>query len=150
MSLFDQISKDIIAAMKARDTLRLETLRGVKKELLEARKAKNVDSAMSPEDEIKLLQKMAKQRNDAAELFSAQNRSDLSEKELSEAKIIAEYLPEMMSAEELEVEIKKIIAQQGATTMKEMGKVMGAATTLLAGKAGGKEIANMVKKLLSN
>lgn len=149
MSLFDQISSDIIAAMKARQPLRLETLRSIKKEMLEARKAKNAGGTISPEDEIKLLQKLAKQRYDSAELFAAQNRMDLSEKEQGEAQIITEYLPEMMGIEELEIKIKAIITQEGATSMKDMGRVMGIATSTLAGKADGKEIAAIVKRLLS-
>ncbi len=149
MSLFDQVSNDIILAMKARQQLRLETLRTVKKEMLEARKAKNAAATMSHEDEIKLLQKLAKQRHDSAKIFAAQGRMDLSDRENNEAQIIAEYLPEMMGIEELETKIKAIIAEVNATSMKDMGKVMGMATKTLAGKADGKEIAEVVKRLLS-
>ena len=149
MSLFETINEEIKIAMKAREQLRLDTLRAIKKELLEARTAKNAGGVVSNEDEIRILQKMVKQRNDAAEIYKSQGRSDLSEKEVQEAAIISVFLPAPMNPEELEKTIKEIIERTGAASMKDMGKVMGEATAALAGKAEGKEISAVVRKLLS-
>ncbi len=149
MSIFENLGEEIKAAMKARDALRLETLRAIKKELLEARTAKNAGGKVSDENEIKLLQKMVKQRRDSADIYNAQGRADLSEKELMEADIIGAYLPLQLTFEELEAAVKGIIGSENATSMKDMGKVMGAASSQLAGKADGKDISQMVKKLLS-
>ncbi|WP_026474844.1 GatB/YqeY domain-containing protein [Alkaliflexus imshenetskii] len=149
MSIFERINDDIKSAMKAREQIRLDTLRGIKKELIEARTAKNAGGVVSDEDEIRLLQKMVKQRRDAAGIYNAQGRADLANKEELEVDIISEYLPEPLSPEELEAAVKEIISAQGATSMQEMGKVMGAATAALGGKAEGKDISQMVKKLLS-
>jgi uncharacterized protein YqeY len=149
MSVFDNLGEEIKAAMKARDALRLETLRAIKKELLEARTAKNAGGVVSEENEIKLLQKMVKQRRDSADIYIAQGRAELSDKELMEAEIIASYLPKQLTFEELAEAVKGIIASESATSMKDMGKVMGAASSQLAGKADGKDISQMVKKLLS-
>jgi uncharacterized protein len=149
MSVFENLGEEIKAAMKARDALRLETLRAMKKELLEARTAKNAGGEISDENEIKLLQKMVKQRRDSADIYNAQGRADLSEKELMEADIIGAYLPKQLTFEELESAVKAIIASENATSMKDMGKVMAAASSQLAGKADGKDISQMVKKLLS-
>jgi hypothetical protein len=135
--------------MKARDALRLETLRAIKKELLEARTARNAGGEVSDEQEIKLLQKMVKQRRDSADIYNAQGRADLSEKELKEAEIIGAYLPRQLTFDELEAAIKGIIASENASSMKDMGKVMAATSSQLAGKAEGKDISQMVKKLLS-
>jgi len=149
MSVFDNLGEEIKSAMKARDTIRLQTLRAIKKELLEAKSAKGAAGSVSYENEIKLLQKMVKQRRDSAKIYNVQGRADLSEKEEQEAEIIASYLPPQLSAEELEAEVKTIIEEEGANSMKEMGKIMGIASSKLAGKAEGKDISMMVKKLLS-
>lgn len=149
MSLFDQISKEIMAAMKAHDQVRLEALRGAKKELLEAKTAKPQGEDLADEEAIKVLKKMVKQRKDAAQIFVSQGRQDLADGELQQATVLEEYLPAAMTAEQLEVAVKDIIAQSGATSIKEMGKVMGLANKALAGKADGKEISDCVKKLLA-
>ena len=149
MSLFDQISSDIKAAMLARDKQRLEALRGVKKEFLEAKTAKGSDGDLPDETAMKILVKMVKQRKDSAQIYIEQNRPELAEGELAEAKIIEEYLPQQMTEEELEPALKAIIAETGATSAKDMGKVMGIATKQLAGKAEGKAISAKVKELLA-
>lgn len=149
MNLFDTISGDIKAAMLARDKVRLETLRGVKKEFLEAKTAKGGDGELSDDAAMKILVKMHKQRKESAVIFSQQNRQDLAENELAEAAIIEEYLPKQMTEEELTAALKEIIAQTGASSAKDMGKVMGVATKQLAGKAEGKAISAKVKELLA-
>lgn len=149
MSLFDQISNDIKAAMLARDKLRLEALRGIKKEFIEAKTAKGSDGELHDDVALKILSKMAKQRRESAQIYTEQNRPDLAEPELAEAAVIESYLPQPMSEAELEEAIKAIIAEVGATSVKEMGKVMGAASKKLAGKADGKAISEKVKALLS-
>ena len=149
MSLFDQISSDIKAAMLARDKQRLEALRGVKKEFLEAKTAKGSDGDLPDETAMKILVKMVKQRKDSAQIYIEQNRPELAEGELAEAKIIEEYLPQQMTEEELETALKAIIAETGAISAKDMGKVMGIATKQLAGKAEGKAISAKVKELLA-
>ncbi len=149
MSIFENLGEEIKVAMKARDALRLETLRAIKKELIEARTAKNAGGEVSDENEIKLLQKMVKQRRDSADIYMAQGRAELSEKELKEADIIASYLPRQFTPEELEAAVKGVISSENATSMKDMGKVMAAASSQLAGKADGKDISQMVKKLLA-
>ena len=149
MNLFDTISGDIKAAMLARDKVRLETLRGVKKEFLEAKTAKGGDGELSDDAAMKILVKMHKQRKESAAIFSQQNRQDIAENELAEAAIIEEYLPKQMTEEELTAALKEIIAQTGASSAKDMGKVMGVATKQLAGKAEGKAISAKVKELLA-
>lgn len=149
MSLIDKISEEIKNAMKAKDKLKLEALRSIKKELLEARTAANSGGEISEEEEIKILQRMVKQRKDSANIYSAQGRADLYDNEMAEAEVIAQFLPEQLSPEALEEELKKIIEQVGAESMKDMGKVMGAATKKLAGKADGKDISDTVKRLLT-
>lgn len=148
MNLFDQISNDIKSAMLAKDKLKLEALRGIKKEFLEARTAKGADGELSDDAALKILQKMVKQRKDSAQIYTEQNRPELAEKEIEEAKVIEAYLPHPMTEDELEAELKKIIAETGATSAREMGKVMGIATKRLAGKADGKVISAKVKELL--
>lgn len=148
-NLFDKISEGIKQAMLAKDKARLEALRGAKKELLEAKTAKGASSELTDEQVIKILQKMTKQAKDAAQLFKEQNRDDLASEYLEQVKVWEEYLPAQMSKEELEAEIKKIIAQVGATTVADLGKVMGVASKALAGKADGREISQTVKTLLS-
>lgn len=149
MNLFDQISNDIKNAMLAKDKLRLETLRGIKKEFLEAKTAKGSDGELSDDIAMKILVKMVKQRKDSAQIYIEQNRPELAESELGEAKVIEEYLPKQMTEAELEAELKNIIAEVGATSAKDMGKVMGVASKKLAGRAEGKAISTKVKELLA-
>lgn len=149
MNLFDTISDDIKKAMLAKDKVRLEALRGIKKEFLEAKTAKGSEGELTDEAATLILQKMVKQRKDSAEIYTSQGRADLAEDETAQMKVIQEYLPAQLSEEELEAAVKKIIAETGATSMKEMGKVMGVATKELAGKTEGRAISEMVKKLLS-
>ncbi|MGP1436502.1 MAG: GatB/YqeY domain-containing protein [Phocaeicola sp.] len=149
MDLFDQISNDIKEAMKARDKVKLETLRNVKKVFLEAKTAPGANDTLTDADALKILMKLAKQGNESGELYKQQNRPDLAEEEYAQVKVIEQYLPKMMSAEELEAAVKAIIAKMGATSMKDMGKVMGAATKELAGKAEGKDISAKVRALLA-
>jgi uncharacterized protein YqeY len=147
MSLFDKISEDLKAAMLARQKDRLESLRAIKTALLLA-KTESGTHEISTDQEMKILQKLVKQRKESAEIFKSQNRPELSENELKEAAIIEEYLPKQMSEEELIPVLKAIIERVGATSPKDMGKVMGMATKELAGKADGKMIAEKVKALL--
>ena len=135
--------------MLAKDKVRLEALRGVKKEFLEAKTAKGASDELSDEVATTILQKMVKQRKDSAEIYTTQGRADLAEDEIAQLRVIQEFLPAQLSAEELESVIKSIISETGAESMKDMGKVMGAATKQLAGKAEGRAISEMVKKLLS-
>ena len=149
MDLFEQVNNDIKAAMLAHETVKLAALRGVKKEFLEAKTTKNANGELSDETAVKILQKMVKQRKESAAIFTEQNRADLAENELAEAGFIEAYLPKQLSPEEIEAEVKKIMEQTGAASMKDMGKVMGAASKALAGKADGKVISDIVKKLLA-
>lgn len=149
MNLFDQVSEGIKDAMRAKDKIRLEALRGVKKEFLEAKTAKGANDELSDEAAIQIIQKMAKQRRDSAEIYSAQQRPELAEKELEELAVLEKYLPKQLSQDELDDKIKEIIAQTGASSPADMGKVMGVATKALAGLAAGKMISETVKKLLS-
>lgn len=150
MDLFDRISADIKVAMLAREKVRLETLRGIKKEFLEAKTAKGGDGTLSDDAAMKILAKMAKQRKETAVIYEEQNRMDLRDNELAEAAVIEEYLPKQLSEAELTEELKKIIAQTGATSPKEMGKVMGVASKRLAGRADGRAVSEMVKQLLNS
>ena len=150
MALFDVISEDIKKAMIAKDKVALEALRGVKKEFLEAKTAKGANGDLADDAALKILQKMVKQRKESAQIFTEQNRPELAENELAEAAVIEKYLPAKLSDAELEAEIKAIIAEVGAKTAQEMGKVMGVATKKLAGKADGKEISAKVKALLNS
>lgn len=149
MDLFEKINADIKSAMLAKDKLRLETLRGIKKEFIEAKTAKGGDGTLSDDVATKILVKMVKQRKESASIYASQNRADLSENELAEAAVIEEYLPKQLSEEELTAELQKIIAEVGATSAKEMGKVMGVASKALAGRAEGKAISAKVKELLA-
>ena len=149
MSLFDQISNDIKTAMLARDKQRLEALRGIKKEFIEAKTAKGADGELHDDVTLKILAKMAKQRRESAQIYAEQNRPDLAGPELAEAAVIESYLPQPMTDAELEAALKEIIAEVGATSAKEMGKVMGVASKKLAGKADGKAISEKVKALLA-
>ncbi|MDE6078712.1 MAG: GatB/YqeY domain-containing protein [Duncaniella sp.] len=150
MDLFDKISADIKAAMLARDKVRLETLRGIKKEFIEAKTAKGGDGTLSDDQALKILAKMAKQRKETAQIYDEQNRIDLRDNELAEAAVIEEYLPKQLSDEELTAEIRAIIAQVGATSPKEMGKVMGVASKALAGRADGKVVSAKVREILNS
>ena len=149
MTLFDQISEDIKAAMKARDKVRLETLRNIKKVFLEAKTAPGANDTLEDADALKILQKLAKQGRETAQTYIDNNRQDLADEELARAKVIEEYLPKPLSEEEIEKEVKDIIAQTGAQGMKDMGKVMGMASKKMAGRADGRDISTIVKKLLS-
>ena len=145
MNLFDKVSGDIKTAMLARDKVRLEALRGIKKEFLEAKTAKGGDGELSDDAALKILAKMVKQRKESASIYTEQNREDLAGEELAQAAIIEEYLPKQLSEEELTAALKEIIARVGATSAKEMGK----ATKELAGKAEGKAISAKVRELLA-
>ena len=149
MNLFDKVSGDIKTAMLAREKVRLEALRGIKKEFLEAKTAKGGDGDLSDDAALKILAKMVKQRKESASIYTEQNREDLAGEELAQAAIIEEYLPKQLSEEELTAALKEIIARVGATSAKEMGKVMGTATKELAGKAEGKAISAKVRELLA-
>lgn len=148
-NLFDTVSADIKKAMLARDAVRLESLRGIKKEFLEAKTAKGSDGTLSDDRAIQILSKMVKQRRESAEIYTQQNRPELAEAELAQATVIEEYMPKQLSPEELDAALREIIARVGATSPKEMGKVMGVASKELAGKAEGRAISAAVKALLS-
>lgn len=149
MDLFDQVSADIKSAMLAKDKVRLEALRGIKKEFIEAKTAKGADGTLTNDTALKILAKMVKQRRETAEIYSSQSRPELAANELAEAEVIESYLPKQLSDEELTAELRAIIAQVGATSAKEMGKVMGVASKALAGRADGRVISAKVKELLS-
>ena len=149
MNLFDQISEDIKKAMLAQDKVAMDTLRGIKKEFLEAKTAKGNNGELSDEQAVKILQKMVKQRKESAEMYNSANRQELAENEMAQAAIIEKYMPAQMSESELVSILKEIIAQTGASSMKEMGKVMGIASKQLAGKADGRVISEKVKQLLA-
>ncbi len=149
MSLELTINEAIKTAMREKDKVALDSLRAVKSQILLLKtEAKGAD--VSAEQEIAILQRMIKQRKDSYEQFVAQNRTDLAEVEAAQMKVIEQFLPAQLSAEELEAEIKKIITETGAESIKDLGKVMGTASKALAGKSDGKSISEMVKKLLSN
>lgn len=135
--------------MKAKDKVALETLRNVKKFFLEAKTAPGANDTLTDADALKIMQKLVKQGKDSAAIYVQQGRQDLADVELAQVAVIEKYLPKQMSAEELEVELKAIIAQVGATGPKDMGKVMGIASKALAGKAEGRMISEVVKKLLN-
>jgi uncharacterized protein YqeY len=147
--LFDDISEGIKEAMKAKDAVRRDTLRNVKKVFLEAKTAPGANDELSDADALKILQKLAKQGRESAEIFTQQGRADLAENELAQVRVLEEYLPKQLSEAELESALRAIITQLGVTEPREMGKVMGVATKQLAGKADGKAISAMVKKILS-
>ena len=144
-----ELQDAMIAAMKAKDKVRLQALRNIKKVFIEAKTAPGANDTLEDAAALKILQKLAKQGNDSAALYKSQNREDLAEAELAQVAVIENYLPKPLSAEEIEAAVKEIIAQTGATSIKEMGKVMGAANKQLAGKADGKTISDIVKKLLA-
>lgn len=148
MDLFDKVSEDIKSAMKAKDKVALETLRNIKKVFLEAKTAPGANDTLSDADALKLIQKLSKQGKDAAAIYVQQGRQDLADEELAQVKVMERYLPQQMTPEELEAALRDIIAQTGATSGKDMGKVMGVATKHLAGRAEGRAISAKVKELL--
>lgn len=147
--LFDQISEDIKKAMLARDAVRRDTLRNVKKEFLEAKTAGGSNGELNDADALKIIQKMVKKGQDAAQIFLSQNRQDLADEEMAQVKVLEEYLPKALSLEEVEERVKAVIAEVGATGPKDMGKVMKPANAALAGQADGKTISEVVKRLLA-
>lgn len=149
MNLFDQISEDIKKAMLAKDKVALDALRGIKKEFLEAKTAKGGDGELHDDKALQILQKMVKQRKESAQMYIDANRPELAEDELAQCKIIEQYLPAMLSEEELTSALEQIIAQVGAQGPQDLGKVMGVATKQLAGRAEGKAISTKVRELLN-
>ncbi|MBB1647153.1 GatB/YqeY domain-containing protein [Sphingobacterium thalpophilum] len=149
MSLEIQINQDIKAAMIAKDTAKLRGLRAIKAAILLAKTEKGHAEDLNQEAEIKVLQKLVKQRRESAEIYKTQNREDLYEIEVEEEKVIEAYLPKQLSKEEVETIVKAIIAETGASSIKDMGKVMGATNQKLAGQADGKTISEVVKSLLA-
>ena len=148
MSLTEKIAADLISAMKSKDKLALEAIRAAKTAFILAKSDKGADSVLTSEEELKIIQKLVKQRRESATIYKEQNRPDLYEKEVAEADVLEKYLPARMSEEELTSVLKTIIERLGAKSPADMGKVMGAATKELAGKADGKEISAKVKQLL--
>ncbi len=149
MNIFDQISEDIKAAMKARDKVRLDTLRNIKKVFLEAKTAPGANDTLEDADALKIIQKLAKQGRETAQTYVANNRQDLADGELEQVAVLEEYLPKALSEAEIEAEVRKIIAETGASSMKDMGRVMGAASKQMAGRADGRLISEIVKRLLA-
>lgn len=149
MTLFVQISEDIKAAMKARDKVRLETLRNIKKVFLEAKTAPGANDTLLDADALKIIAKLAKQGKETAVTYTQAGRQDLADAELAQVEVLESYLPKQLSSEEIEAEVKKIIVEVGASSMKDMGRVMGTASKQLAGKADGRVISEIVKRLLA-
>lgn len=149
MDLFDQVSNDIKEAMKARDKVKLETLRNIKKFFIEAKTAPGADDILTDAAALKIMQKLVKQGKDSAQIYIGQGRQDLADAELAQVAVIETYLPQQMGAEELEARLKEIIVQVGASGPQDMGKVMGVASKALAGQAEGRAISETVKKLLA-
>lgn len=149
MSLFNQISNDIKEAMKARDKVRLDTLRNIKKVFLEAKTAPGANDVLEDADALKMLQKLAKQGREAAATFVQQGRQDLADEELAQVNVIDSYLPQPLTEAEIEAAVKEIIAQIGASSIKEMGRVMGLASKQMSGRADGGAISAVVKRLLA-
>lgn len=147
--MLDRISADIKTAMLARDKVRLEALRGIKKEFLEAKTAPGAGGVLSDDTAMKILVKMAKQRRESADIYLANNRLELAENELAEMAVIQEYLPKALSAEELDAAVSEIIARVGASGPQDMGRVMGIATKELAGRADGRAISTLVREKLA-
>lgn len=147
--LFEQISEDIKAAMKARNKVRLETLRNIKKVFLEAKTAPGANDTLEDAAALKIIAKLAKQGKESAATFAEQNRQDLADAELAQVSVIEEYLPKQLTEEEIETAVKEIIAQTGAQGMKDIGKVMATASKQMAGRADGRVISGIVKRLLA-
>lgn len=150
MSLTEKVSADLMAAMKAKDKVVLEALRAAKTAFTLAKAEKGANSVLTGDEELKIIQKLVKQRRESADIYKTQNRPDLFEKEVAEADVLEKYLPAKMSEEELMKTLKSIIERVGAKSPADMGKVMGAATKELAGKADGKEISSKVQQLLGS
>ena len=148
MSLEQQISKGIMEAMKAKEPVRLQTLRNIKKYIIEAKTAGTEIAELPDADVVKIIAKLAKQGSDSAEIYRQQNRADLAEEELAQVAVMQEFLPRQLSPEELTDAVRAVIAEVGATSVKEMGKVMGVASKRLAGQADGKDISAKVRELL--
>lgn len=149
MDLYSKIDADIKAAMLAKDRIRLQALRGIKKEFIEGKTAPGANGELTDEAAMKILSKMAKQRRESARIYNEQNRPELAQTELDECAIIEEYLPKALSDDELTAELSAIIASVGATSPADMGKVMGVATKALAGRADGRVISAKVRELLA-
>ena len=149
MTLFDKVSEDIKEAMKARYKVRLETLRNIKKVFLEAKTAPGANDTLEDADAFKILQKLAKQGRESARTYTDNGRQDLADAELAQAAVIEEYLPKQLGEDEIEAEVRKVIADTGAQSMKDMGKVMGIVSKQLAGRADGRAISAVVKRLLA-
>lgn len=149
MTLEQQLTPALKEAMRAKDSLKLEALRAIKSALLLAKTEAGGGAALSATDEVKLLQKLVKQRKDSAAIYREQNRTDLAEPEEAQAEVIAAFLPQQLSDEEIQAKVKAVIAELGASSMKDMGKVMGKANAAMAGQADGSRIAAAVKSLLS-
>ena len=148
-NLFDQVSSDIRTAMKARDKVRLEALRNIKKYFIEAKTAPGANDTLEDAAALKILQKLAKQGEESADTYAKAKRQDLADAELAQVAVIKEYLPKPLTEEEITAQVKDIIAQTGAQGMKDMGKVMGQATKQMPGKADGKVISTIVRQLLA-
>ncbi|MGB8704708.1 MAG: GatB/YqeY domain-containing protein [Gillisia sp.] len=149
MSLQDEVMTEMKAAMRAKDSVKLEALRAIKGQILLANTESSSKDGLSQEEELKLLQKLVKQRKDSAAIYKEQGREDLAEPELAQAAVIEQFLPEQMSEDEIANKVDEIIAKTGASGMQDMGKVMGMASKELAGKADGKTISMIVKRKLS-
>lgn len=149
MALFEKVNEDIKTAMKERDKVALDTLRNIKKVFLEAKTAPGANDTLEDADALKMIQKLAKQGKESAQTYIDAGRQDLADAELAQVSVIERYLPEQLSEAEIEKIVKTIIGQTGAASMKDMGKVMGMANKQLAGKADGKTISGIVKKLLA-
>ena len=149
MDLFEKVSEDIKTAMKARDKVRLETLRNIKKVFLEAKTAPGANDTLTDDAALKIIQKLAKQGKETAKTYIDNGRQDLADDELAQVAVLEEYLPKPLTEAEIEAAVKEIIAQVGATSMKEMGKVMGIASKQMAGKSEGGVISGIVRRLLA-
>ena len=149
MSLLNSLAEELKAAMRAKDSLKLEALRAIKSAVLLAKTATAGDNDLTEEEEIKLLQKLVKQRKDSAVIFKEQNRDDLATPEEAQAEVIAQFLPKQLSQQEIEQIVDEIVAKTGAQGMKDMGKVMGMASKEMVGKADGKTISTIVKQKLN-
>ncbi len=148
MSLTDKIAADLITAMKNKDKVALEAIRAAKTAFVLARAGKGAESVLTADEEIRIIQKLVKQRKESAEIYKEQNRPELYEKEITEAEVLERYLPAKMGPEELTEVLGAIIARVGAKSPSDMGKVMSVATKELAGKADGKDISAKVRELL--
>lgn len=149
MNLFDTVSEDLKKAMKAKDKIALQTLRNVKKAFIEAKTQTGASDILADEEALRIIQKLVKQGKDSAAIYEEQNRTDLAEEELAQVKVLEQYLPKQMGTDELKNELEILVKELNATSMKDMGKVMGLATQKFAGKAEGKLISQIVRELLS-